>query len=98
VWNGAVWSPAVALTTPLHGEGNLALAACTDDPACPASGAATLIWQRYMTADPLQRQIRLHYATYQNDAWSAPQPVDPASSATDILPQVAYRNGTPRVA
>ncbi|MBP8291454.1 MAG: hypothetical protein KAX65_01700, partial [Caldilineaceae bacterium] len=98
LWNGAEWSSAVALTTPLHGEGNLALAACADDPACPAGGGATLVWQRYLTADPLQRQIRLFYAIYQNDAWSIPQAVDPSSTTTDILPQVAYRNGTPLVA
>ena len=65
---------------------------------CPASGGATLVWQRYMTADPLQRQISLYYASYQSDAWSTAQAVDPSSTTTDILPQVAYRNGAPLVA
>jgi hypothetical protein len=95
IWDGSSWSQAAALTTPLYGEGNLALAACTGDPLCPAGGAATLVWQRFATADPLQRQIRLYYASYQSGAWGAVQPVDPASTATDILPQVAYQNGVP---
>ncbi len=98
LWDGVAWSPAAALTTPLYGEGNLALAACVDTPGCPAGGAATLVWQRFVTADPAQRQLRLYYATFENDAWSAPQPVDPASTTTDILPQVAYRSGAPLVA
>lgn len=98
LWNGSAWSPAAALTTPLYGEGNLALAACVNAPGCPAGGVATLVWQRFVTPDPAQRQFRLYYATFANDAWSAAQPVDPASTTTDILPQVAYRNGAPLVA
>jgi hypothetical protein len=95
LWDGAAWSPAAALTTPLYGEGNLALAACVDAPGCPAGGAATLVWQRFVSADLAQRQIRLYYATFENGGWGTPQPVDPASTTTDILPQVSYYNGAP---
>jgi hypothetical protein len=96
IWNGIGWSAAAPLTAPQYGEGNLALAACMNgSPGCPAGGAATAVWQRYVTEDLLQRQVRLFYATYQGGAWSAPQPVDPASTSTDILPQVAYDGGTP---
>ena len=99
VWNGTSWSAPQAGPTPGLGEGGVALAGCmSTNPACPAGGAVTGVWERNTSPDFAARQIRLLYATYQGGAWSAPQPVDPSSGATDILPQVAYRGGTPVVA
>ena len=56
------------------------------------------VWERNLSANLKARAIRLYYATYQNGAWTAPQPVDNAGSFTDILPQVAFVNATPLVA
>ena len=99
VWNGTSWSASQAGPTVGLGEGGVALAGCmSTNPACPAGGAVTGVWERNTSADFAARQIRLLYATYQGGAWSAPQPLDPSSGATDILPQVAYRGGTPVVA
>jgi hypothetical protein len=99
LWDGLGWSPPLPLTTPSLGEGGIALAACPgSDPACPAGGAVTAVWERNLAEDLTARQIRLVYATYQAGSWTAPQLVDPSSTATDILPSVAYLNGVPLVA
>ena len=99
LWNGAGWSAAQPLTIPSLGEGGVALAACPAwQPGCPAGGAAVAVWERNLAANFDARQIRLTYATYQNGVWTAPGPVDGASTFTNILPQVAYVNGAPLVA
>ena len=99
LWDGASWSAAQPLTVPSLGEGGVALTACPAwQPGCPAGGAAVAVWERNLAANFDARQIRLTYATYQTGVWTAPGPVDEASTFTDILPQVAYVNGAPLVA
>ena len=99
VWEGAAWSVAQPLTSPGLGEGGPALAACPAwQPGCPAGGAAVAVWERNLSANQEARDIRLHYARYQNGGWSAPLPVDNVGAFTDILPQVAFVNAAPLVA
>jgi hypothetical protein len=99
IWDGASWSARQPLTAPSLGEGGPALASCPAwQSGCPAGGAAIAVWERNLSANLEARAIRLYYATYQNGAWTAPQPVDNASSFTDILPQAVYANGAPLIA
>ena len=102
VWEGTAWSAPQDLTTPTTpgtGEGKVALAACPASTAgCPANGAITAVWVRDVAGAPAQRQFRLFYATYQDGHWSAPLPVDPSSTGTDMQPSVAYWLGKPVVA
>ncbi len=95
LWNGASWTAPVNLTLPAdsHGEGKSVLAGCLSTKAgCPAAGAAALVWVRSMdpAADLAQRQFRLYTSAFNGSAWSAPQAVDPASSAADAEAAVAY--------
>jgi hypothetical protein len=90
-WDGIAWSSPMSLTQPTTGESQVALGACPiGSSGCPAGGAVTAVWVRDVGGDLTQRQFRLYYATYENGAWSTPQPVDPASTATDMQPVVAY--------
>lgn len=99
IWDGTNWSAAQALTVPSLGEGGPALAVCPSwQSGCPAGGEAVAVWERNLSADFNARNIRLYYARYQNGAWTTPQPLDSAGAFTDILPQVAYVNGSPLVA
>ena len=98
-WNGAAWSTPQPLTLPGLGEGGPALAGCPEwQSGCPAGGAAVAVWERNLSPDFAARQIRLYYSIFQGGVWSPVQPLDPASTFTDILPSVAYVNGTPLVA
>lgn len=99
IWDGTNWSAAQTLTVPSLGEGGPALATCPFwQSGCPAGGEAVAVWERNLSADFNARNIRLYYARYQNGSWTTPQPLDSAGTFTDILPQVAYVNGTPLVA
>lgn len=83
------------------GEGDLTLAACmSTTPGCPTGGAVTAVWLRDLAADIGRRQFALFYSTFNglSGAWSAPQRVDPSSTAEDTQPNVAYVNGIPVVA
>jgi hypothetical protein len=97
LWDGASWSAAQNLTLPAdaNGEGGAALAGCLSGrPGCPAGGAATVVWLRDASAggDLSARQFRLYYATFSGGVWSTPQAVDPASTATDAEPTLAYQS------
>lgn len=99
VWDNGVWSAPQDLTTPSTGDGKVALAACQAGlPGCPAGGAVTAAWVRDAVGDVAQRQFRIFSAIYQGGAWSAPEPVDPASGAADAEPVVIYRGAQPVVA
>lgn len=92
-WNGSGWSASQNLTSPAdsNGEGRVALAGClSTSPGCPAGGAVTAVWVRDAAGNLAARQFRLTFATYAGGNWSVPQPVDPASTATDAEPSVAY--------
>ncbi len=99
-WTGASWSVPKNLTNPGTGEGSLTLAAClSTTPGCPAGGAVTAAWVRDAAANLSLRQFRLFYTTYASGVWSAAQALDPASSATDSEPSLAYAaDGTPWIA
>lgn len=99
VWNGSAWSTLQNLTAPTTGEGSLALAGCMNTtPGCPAGGAVAAAWVRDAGANLSLRQFRLFYAVYTSGAWSAVQAVDPASTATDSEPSLAYDAGAPWIA
>lgn len=104
LWDGTAWSAPQNLTLPADssGEGGVALAGCLSTrPGCPASGAVTAVWVRdaHPSGDLAARQFRLFYATMTNGSWSAPQAVDPGSTATDSDPTVTYQSsGIPLVA
>lgn len=99
VWNGAAWSAPQNLTLPTTGDGRAALAGCVAGAAgCPAEGAVTAVWVHDAAGDITQRAFRLFSARYQGGAWSAAQPIDPASTASDMSPSVAYQNGVAVVA
>lgn len=99
LWNGSAWSIPQNLTAPSTGEGSLALASCMSTTAgCPGSGAAAAVWVRDAGADLSLRQFRLYYAIFTSGAWSSIQAVDPASTATDSEPSIAYAAGAPWVA
>jgi hypothetical protein len=101
-WDGSSWSSIQNLTLPAdsNGEGRVALAGClSTNPACPAGGAVSAVWVRDAVGSLEAHQFRLYQATFSNNAWDAPLAVDPASTAADAEPSVAYReDGTAVVA
>jgi hypothetical protein len=95
-WNGITWSAPLTLTVPATGEGGVVLASCLSTTSgCPATGAVTAVWIKDVAGALEQRQFRLFYATYQNGSWSAAQPIDAASTATDSEPTIVYQGGVP---
>ncbi|HSD84260.1 MAG TPA: CARDB domain-containing protein, partial [Anaerolineae bacterium] len=64
---------------------------------CPVTGAVTAVWVKDVAGALDQRQFRLFYAVYQNGAWSAAQPIDAASTATDSEPTIVYQGSVPLV-
>lgn len=97
-WNGATWSAPLTLTLPTTGEGGAVLASCPSTTSgCPATGAVTAVWIKDAAGELAQRQFRLFYAVYQNGSWSAAQPIDAASTATDSEPTIVYQGSVPLV-
>ncbi len=97
-WNGVTWSAPLTLTLPSTGEGGVVLASCLSTTSgCPASGAVTAVWIKDVVGELAQRQFRLFYAVYQDGSWSAAQPIDAASTATDSEPTIVYQGSTPVV-
>lgn len=101
LWDGQSWSAPAGLTSLSTGDRNVHLAACpATESGCPAGGAVTAVWVHDAVGSLVERQFRIHSATFSgaSSAWSTPAPVDPTSTASDTGPDVAYRSGKPLVA
>ncbi|MCB9152163.1 MAG: hypothetical protein H6641_25710 [Caldilineaceae bacterium] len=94
VWNGATWSRPQTLVGPTSGDGGVVLAGCASSvTGCPTGGAVTALWIHNAGASFTQHQFQIYSSTFQNGAWSNPQPVDAASNGADGQPLIVYRNG-----
>ena len=99
LWDGVAWSAPARLAPASVRDGGAVLAGCMGTkPECPASGAITAAWTHVASNALVEHQLRVFTASFANGAWSAPQPVDPASASADTVPMVAYANGEPVVA
>lgn len=79
------WEPPVALTDDLELDVRPVLA------SNPATDDATLVWLREQRPVPGgQRALALYYSRLTAGTWSAPQRVDPASTAFDLQPTLRY--------
>ncbi len=99
IWNGGFgWSAPVSLTSPSSGDGAVTLIGCMSTQAtCPSGGEVTASWVHDAIGDLAARQFRVYYSKYHNGSWSAIQPVDGTSTATDDEPTAVYSGTYPLV-
>ncbi len=90
-WQDGGWSPATRLTIDDLADTTPALAADRQD------GTAVLAWLRGRDPTPAgSAPVGVHAAVFDGTAWSAPEPIGPASAGVDHRPAVAVdRTGVP---
>ncbi|MEM9303726.1 MAG: hypothetical protein AAGE01_16520 [Pseudomonadota bacterium] len=98
VYDQGSFGPVQNLTLPQDsfGDGGVELAACrAGDTGCPAGGEVMAIWERDDSGDYEMHDYSVHYAYFDGNSWTAPQPIDATSTIKQVQPTATYLDGEP---